>query len=119
MIADLLRDLALDYINDNGTRIDLCSTEPTTRTEAITTYTLGNKTGITYAAIADGDTSGRKLMTNAITGGSITGTGNASYWAITDGTDLLATGTITGSPVAVTSGDTWSAAAFKVWEIRD
>jgi hypothetical protein len=45
MIADLLRDLALDYINDNGTRIDLCSTEPTTRTEAITTYTLGNKTG--------------------------------------------------------------------------
>lgn len=121
MIADLLRDLALDYINDNGNRIDLCSTEPTTYSEATSTYTLANKTSITYLAIADGDTSGRKLMTDAISGGSITGTGNVSYWAITNttGSELLATGTITGSPVAVTSGDTWSASSFKVWEIRD
>lgn len=113
---DLLLDLALQAIEDNGSRMDICSAEPATYTEATSTYTLGNKTGLTYTGPADRTPNGRKTQVDAISGGSVTGTNTATHWAIsktTATTALYCTKTLS-APVAVTSGNTWSMAAFDI-----
>ncbi len=113
---DLLLDLPLQDTETNGTRLDICSAEPTNYTEATSTYTLGNKTAITYTGPADRTPNGRKTQVDAITGGSVTGTGTASHWAIskpTATTALYHTKTLSASQ-AVTSGNTFSLAAFDI-----
>ena len=50
---DLLFDLPLQEIETSATRVDICSQEPATYTEATSTYTLGNKTGVTYTGPAE------------------------------------------------------------------
>ena len=115
-INDTLFDLILQAIETDGTRLDICSTEPTTYAEATSTYTLGNKTGITYTGPADRSPNGRKTTVDAISGGSVTGNGTAAYWAIskpTATTALYATGALSASQ-AVTSGNTFSLAAFDI-----
>jgi hypothetical protein len=113
---DLLYDLILQEIETSGTRLDICSQEPATYTEATSTYTLGNKTGITYTGPADRTPNGRKTTVDAITGGAVTGTNTATHWAIskpTATTALYATKTLS-APQAVTSGNTFSLAAFDI-----
>jgi len=117
-ISDEVRDQGLDYADTNGTRIDICSQEPVTYTEATSTYTLGNKTALNTGATVDGATDGRRVIVPAITDGSVTGTGTASHWALTDGASLLiATGALTSSQ-AVTSGNTFTLDAISI-TIRD
>ena len=113
---DLLYDLLLQEHETSGTRLDICSQEPATYTEATSTYSLGNKTGITYTGPADRAPNGRKTTVDAISGGSVTGTGTASHWAIskpTATTALYAAKTLAASQ-AVTSGNTFSLAAFDI-----
>jgi hypothetical protein len=113
---DLLLDLALQYFEDNGSRLDICSAEPATYAEATSTYTLGNKTGLTYTGPADRSPNGRKTTVDAIAGGSVTGTGTASHWAIsktTATTALLAAKSLASSQ-AVTSGNTFSLDAMDI-----
>jgi hypothetical protein len=111
---DSLYDLPLQYLEDNGSRLDICSQEPATYTEATSTYTLGNKTGITYTGPADRAPNGRKTTVDAISGGAVTGTNLATHWAVTKPTAttaLLASKTL-GSSQNVTSGNTFSLTAF-------
>ena len=113
---DSLYDLLLQELETSGTRLDICSAQPATYAEATSTYTLGNKTGITYTGPADRSPNGRKTTVDAISGGSVTGTGTAAYWAITKPTTttaLYATGALASSQ-AVTSGNTFSLAAFDI-----
>jgi len=113
---DSLYDLPLQYLEDNGSRLDICSQEPATYTEATSTYTLGNKTAITYTGPADRTPNGRKTQVDVISGGNVTGTNTATHWAIskpTATTSLLAT-TSLSAPQAVTSGNTFSLTAFDV-----
>ena len=113
---DLLYDLLLAGFSGVATRLDICSQEPATYTEATSTYTLGNKTGITYQAAADRTPNGRKIAVDAISGGSVTGTGTASHWAITKPTAttaLYAAKTLSASQ-SVTSGNTFSLASFDI-----
>jgi len=118
-IADYVLDAALTKLDTEADRIDITSQEATTYTEATSTYTLGNSTSLSFGAPQDGDTSGRKVTAAAITDGSVTGTGTATHFAITDvsATRLLATGSLTTSQ-GVTSGNTFTIAAFDV-EIPD
>ena len=117
-INDEVFDQGLDYADTNGTRIDICSQEPTTYAEATSTYTLGNKTGMNTGVTEDGDTDGRKVVVPAITDGNVTGTGTATHWALTDGTSILvATGSLSSSQ-AVTSGNTFTLDAIDI-TIRD
>lgn len=117
-INDEVFDQGLDYADTNGTRVDICSQEPTTYAEATSTYTLGNKTSVSTGATTDGDVDGRKVVVAAITGGSVTGTGTATHWALTDGSSvLIATGALSSS-TAVTTGNTFSLGAFDIG-IRD
>lgn len=117
-INDEVFDQGLDYADTNGTRIDICSQEPTTYAEATSTYTLGNKTSLNTGATEAGATDGRRVIVPAITDGSVTGTDTATHWALTNGSDtLIATGALSSSQ-GVTSGNTFTLDAISI-TIRD
>lgn len=114
-IADRVLDNGLTVLDTEANRLDICSSEPTTYTAATSTATLGNKTSLSVGAPAARSPSGRRVTVAAITDGTVTGTGNASHWAITDTTNsrLLATGSLSASQ-AVTSGNTFTLGAFDI-----
>src|SRR5262245_11446684 len=115
-----------DYVLDNGLsaldaladKIYICSQDPTTFTEAASTYALGNKAfgaGAAVGAPAAATPNGRKVTTAAITDGNVTGTGTAAKWAIVDSVNsrLLCNGALSASQ-AVTSGNTFTLGAFDI-----
>lgn len=115
-------DALLDYIRTNGSRLDVCSTEPTTYAEATTTYTLANTTlatgdssGSSYTGPTDGDSSigGRKITVEQNANISITGSDDAEHIAITNGSDTLLFVT-TCTLQALTSGGTVTVPAFDI-----
>lgn len=115
-LHDDVLDNGLQYLTDNGGRVDICSQEPATYTEATSTYTLGNKTSASVGSPTNGDTNGRKVVIAAITDGSVTGTGTATHWALsktTATTALLAAQSLSSSQ-GVTSGNTWSTGAIDI-----
>lgn len=117
-----------DDIYDNGLsqiasatarRVDICQTaEPTTYTEATSTNTVGNETGLTISAIANGDVDGRKVTIPAITTGSVTATATAGWWALTDASSVLHAAGALASTQSVTSGNTFEMTATDI-TIRD
>ena len=118
--SDDVYDGALDVIA-TATRVDVCSTEPTSRTEAVTTYTLGNYTltagdGNGDWTIANGS-SGRKITLGAQTGNNGTATGTGDYLAFTTDSALL--GVIDGDGDTVNSGSPVDISAVDVLEIAD
>ncbi len=120
-ITDEAFDQGLDYLDTNGTRVDIVDTaEPTTYSLATTdgVNSDGNKTGLNTGATADGAVDGRKVTVPAITDGTVTETATAGFWALTDGSSLLlATGPLTATQ-AVTDGNTFSLDAI-ILAIRD
>ena len=119
-INDEAFDGGLDYLDTNGTRIDICSQEPITYSEATTdgTYSLGNKTGLNTGVPEAGAVDGRRVIVPAITDGTVTETGTASHWALTDGASiLLATGPLSANQ-AVTDTNTFTLDAISI-TIRD
>ena len=114
-LNDRVYDNGLGILATEGTRIDICSAEPATYTAATSTNSLGNKTAITISAPAAKAGGGREVTISAVSGGSVTATGTAAYWAISDPTNsrLLATGALSASQ-SVTSGNTFSLASFKI-----
>jgi hypothetical protein len=114
-INDEAFDAGLDYLDTNGTQIDICFTqEPTTYAEATSTYTCGIKTSAVTGVPEDGAADGRRVIVSAITDGSVTDTQTAGWWALTDGaTLLLATGPLTATQ-AVTSGNTFTLDAISI-----
>ena len=114
-VADRVLDNGLTVLDTEASRVDITSQEATTYAEATSTYTLGNTTSISISAPADRTGGGRKVTLSAVTGASVTGTGTATHYAITDvsNTRLLVTGTLTASQ-SVTSGNTFSLEALNV-----
>jgi hypothetical protein len=113
-------DAALDLIA-TATTLTVCSTQPTTRTEAITTYKIADVTltagdGNGDYVIADGDTSGRKLTVGAQADVPVDSSATALHVALCDGTNLLYVTTCTSQ--ALTSGNTVTVPAWKI-EIAD
>jgi len=116
LISDEVFDQGLDYADTNGTRIDICSAEPA-NFAGIAAVSLGNAT-VNTGATQNGATDGRRVIVPAITTGSVTGTGTATHWALSDGTAILvATGPLSASQ-AVTSGNTFTLDAISIG-IRD
>lgn len=114
-IPDAILDAMLaSFVGDN---VHVCSTQPTTYTEAATTYKLATKaiTSGNYA-LANGNVSGRKNTLTPPTAASITTSGTATHVAITLSTALLAVTTCTSQ--ALTSGGTVDIGAFAL-EIAD
>lgn len=114
-LADRVFDNGLTVLDTEANRLDICSTAPTTYTEATSTYTLGNKTSLSIGAPADRTGGGREVTVASFTDGSVTASGTAAYYAIVDTTNsrLLATGALSSSQ-AVTSGNTFSISSFKI-----
>lgn len=117
-INDNVYDSGLAYAVTNGTVITICSSEPANYA-GIAAVTLGSKTGLTMGSPANGATDGRKIATPSITDGSVSATGTATHWALHDGSSVLvATGALSASQ-AVTSGNTFTLAAFDAITLRD
>ena len=114
-IDDTALDAALNIIKNNTENLYICGTaQPTTFTQASSTYKLGVKATPTFTGPAD-DTSGRKITISAITDGTVSATGTAGWLALTDDSAslLLAAYELTATQ-AVTSGNTFSLTAFKI-----
>lgn len=120
-IENAVLDQALTYLGTNALRIDLCGSEPTTYTEATSTFTLANATGGAgftaplVAAPANKAPNGRQVSTAAVSAASVTGTATANWAAITKNTAttaLLVVLAITAQ--ALTSGNTWSMATSTI-----
>ena len=59
LVADRCLDAALQVLTSEVNRLDIYSSEPTTYTQATSTYTLGNKTSPTVGSPADARPNGR------------------------------------------------------------
>lgn len=115
-LNDYVLDAALAKLDTEGDRLDITTTEATTYTQATVTYTLGNKTSLDIGSPVDRSPNGRKVTVAAISsGGTVTASGTANYWAIVDVSEsrLLATGALS-APQVVTSGNTFTLSAFDV-----
>ena len=113
-LSNAVFDDGLSVLTANGTRIDICSTEPTTYTEATSTYTLGNDATLSIGSPADRTGGGREVTVAAISDASVTGTGTAAFYAITNGSDTLyATGSLSSSQ-GVSNGNTFSLGSFTI-----
>lgn len=110
-------DGAFDVL-DQADLMTVCSAEPTTRTEAITTFKLADiaMTPNTDYTKADGTTSGRKVTVAAKSGVAVDSSGTATHVALVDATRLLYVTTCTSQ--ALTGGNTVNFPAWAV-EIAD
>jgi len=110
-------DAALNYIKNNSTRLCVCSTQPTTHTEAVTTYMLSIKTisRADFTGPADGDSNGRKVTSNSASGIAVTNAGTAQHVALDDfsNTKLLYVTTCTNQ--ALTTANT---VTVPVWDVE-
>lgn len=118
-LNDRVLDFGIDILNTEADRIDICTQEPTTYTEATSTYTKGNKdhgaSGSAFGAPADRTPTGRKVSSTAVTDGAVTGTGTVTHYAVTEvgNTRLLAANSLASSQ-AVTSGNVFSLPSFDI-----
>lgn len=82
----LVLDEALDYLKANGNKLCACSTQPTTYTEAITTYMLAEvvMTTADFDGPANGSVSGRKLTVKEQVEMDITNSGDVQHLALVD-----------------------------------
>ena len=112
---DDVLDGSLNIVKNAATQICVCSAQPTTYAEAVTTYMLAIKSDLTSASFtgpAD-DTSGRKLTVNAQAAVPITNGGTAIYIALCDVDDrLLEVTTCTSQLLA--ENNTVTIPAFKI-----
>jgi hypothetical protein len=110
-LHDDVFDAALNVVKNNTENLYICSSMPTTFAEASSTYKLGVKATPSFTGPAD-HTSGRKVTVDAITDGTVSGTGTAGYFALTDdsASKLLAAQALNATQ-AVTSGNTFTLTA--------
>lgn len=93
LLADAALNAALSYVEDNGTYLHLCSTEPTNYTEASSTYSRGSVAlAGSGANWTQGDLSPNGRKTTLDSGLSITpgSSGTVGWLAVVSGAALLA-----------------------------
>lgn len=113
-VHDDVLDGALNIIKNNVNIMTVCSAEPTSRTEAVTTYALGDVAMVTGDFTnANGDTSGRKTTVASKTGVTVDASGTATHVALCDGSRLLYVTTCTSQ--VLTSGNTIT---FPAWDVE-
>lgn len=111
-IADSVFDAALNFLETNGTVVHITSADPT-NWAGLAAVTLGNETGCDYTGPSDG-TSGRKTILNAITSGTVTGSGTASHFVITNGSDAVYVVQELNATQGVTSGNVFTLTAATI-----
>ena len=109
-------DNGLIQLKNLADKIYICSQEPTSFADATSTYALGNMAfgaGLALTGPSARTPNGSKVTTVAVTNGTVTGTGNASRWAIVDSVNsrLLVDNDLAAAQ-AVSAGNVWSLPAF-------
>lgn len=121
-VHDDVLDAALNYIKNNATSMTLCNAQPTTYTEAVTTFALADVTidSTDFTGPANGDTSGRKLTVNAQTAVDVdtTDPGGTNHVALIDVANTKLLYVTTSPDVAVDAAGTADIAAWDI-EIAD
>lgn len=121
-MAKTLSDAVLDGSLDlaAGDQISVCSAQPLTYAEAVTTYKLAISTAVAGGDFvnADGDTSGRKMTVAEQTAVTIDSTGTALFVAITNLSGTLLKVVTTCTSQALTAAGTVDIGTFKL-EIAD
>ncbi len=114
-LNDRVYDNGLTVLDTEASHLYINSTQPTTYTEAITTYALGVKATPTVGAPAAKAGGGREVTVSAITDGTVSGTGTAGFFSLVDSTNsrLLAAGPLSATQ-SVTSGNTFTLTSFKI-----
>jgi len=112
-VSDAVLDAALDKIA-TATIQTVCSAQPTTRAEAVTTYALADvvMAGGDFTK-ANGTTDGRKTTVASKSGVTVDATGTANHVALCDGTVLLYVTTCTNQ--VLTAANTMT---FGSWSIE-
>jgi len=108
----------LIQLQATATHIFICSQEPLDFAGASTTYALGNMSfgaGLALTGPTARSPNGSKVTTVAVTNGAVTGSGNASRWAVTDNVNsrLLVDNDLAAAQ-GVTAGNVWSLPAFDI-----
>jgi hypothetical protein len=115
-LEDRVLDLGLNVLDTETSFISVTSAEPTTIAIAATSGLLGFKNwgaGAAFGAPSAGSPNGRQVASVAISDGTITTSGTASWWAAYAAGTLHAHGTLSGAQV-VTSGNTFTLASFTI-----
>jgi hypothetical protein len=109
-------DGKLNVIKNNTENLYICKTaQPTTFAEATGANCLGVKAAPSFTGPANGDTNGRKLTIDAITGGSASADGLAAFFALCDdsASKLLYANALNNTQ-QVTNGNSFSLTAMKI-----
>lgn len=111
-------DFGLTVLDTQTDRIYLVSADPTTYTEAVSTFALGVKdfgAGNVFGSPADATPNGRKVSSAVVTNGAVTATGTATGWAVvTSGSTRLDANGQLASPQVVTNGNSWSLDSYDI-----
>lgn len=116
IVHDDVLDAALNYIKNNATRVCVCSTQPTTYTEAITTYKLAIKTITSgdFTGPVD-DTSGRKVSSVQHSAITVDAGGSAQHVAYADSANSKLLYVTTCTAQTLVAGNT---VTIPVWKIN-
>jgi hypothetical protein len=118
-LNDRVLDQGIKILSDEADRIDVCSAEPATYTEASSTYSLGFKdhgaSGSAFGDPGDRTPSGREVLSTAVTDGEVTDDGTATHWGVSEvgNTRLLAASSLSASQV-LTDGNAFSLPSFAI-----
>lgn len=118
---DAFMDAALSWIKTNCDALYVCSTQPTTYTEASSTYKLGASTSytVTGSPASDASPAGRQITIQAASSVAITSAGTMAHIALTGSiastqTLMYVTTIPSGSQVSVAASDKVNMAAWTV-----
>lgn len=114
-IDDFYLDKVPAAIKADTNVLVICSANPTTYTEAFTTYKLGTKTSPTLSDPQDAIPDGRKLVVSAISDGVVSVSGTATHFALLDTVNSrLAVAQSLAVPLSVGSENSFSLGAIDV-----
>jgi hypothetical protein len=115
-LEDRVLDFGLNVLDTESAFLSVCSAEPTTIAIAATTGLLGFKSwgaGAVFGAPSAGTPNGRRVTATAVSDGTITTSGTASWWAVYAAGTLHAHGTLSATQV-VTAGNTFTLTPFDI-----
>lgn len=117
-ISTAAMDAGLDYLA-GANKMVVCSSQPTTYTEANATFALADVAvaGGDFTKAA-GDTSGRKVTVGAKSAVPVDANGTAQHIALINTGDSTLRGVTTCTSQAINTGGTVDIPAFKFWEIQ-
>lgn len=113
-LNDEAYDKGLDWVVANGTKFHITTAEAATYAEANVTLSLGSKAVVALTGPTNGDVSGRKATIPAITDGVVDSAGDATHYALTDGSSILVSAGPLASLIAVSDPGPFTTAAIDI-----